>query len=70
MSPFGAWLLVFRQFYYTITREEIFYFVTKICRIYAAIGVSQTPNYFLSFERSKKRCKIKVFAPCHYEVKN
>ena len=29
MSPFGAWLLVSGQFYYTITREEMFYFVIK-----------------------------------------
>ena len=44
MSPFGAWLLVSEQLHYITNREEIFYFVEKICRIYAACGVSQTPN--------------------------
>ena len=34
MSPFGAWFLVSRQFYYTITREEIFNFVTKKCAVF------------------------------------
>ena len=30
---------------FTINLEEIFYFGNKKCRIYAAFGVSQTPNY-------------------------
>lgn len=33
----------FWQFYYTINREEIFYFASKKYRIYADFGVSQTP---------------------------
>ena len=47
MSPFGAWLLVYEQLHYITNREEIFYFVEKICRIYAACGVSQTPIFNL-----------------------
>ena len=38
------WLIVSSQLYFTINLEEIFYFGNKKCRIYAAFGVSQTPN--------------------------
>jgi hypothetical protein len=34
---------LFGHFYYTITERRYFNFVTKICRIYAECGVSQTP---------------------------
>ena len=35
--------MVFSQLYYTISVRSYFIFVTKMCRIYAACGVSQTP---------------------------
>ena len=38
------WLIVSGQLYFTINLEEIFYFNNKKCRIYAALGVSQTPK--------------------------
>ena len=38
--------LVFRQLYYTISVRSYFIFRSKKCRIYAACGVSQTPNFF------------------------
>jgi hypothetical protein len=37
-------LMVFNQLYFTINREEIFYFDNKKFRIYASFGVLQTPN--------------------------
>jgi hypothetical protein len=42
-KAYQDWLIVSRQFYFTINLEEIFYFCNKKCRIYAAYGVSQTP---------------------------
>jgi hypothetical protein len=45
MSPFGAWFMVSVQLHYITNREEIFDFINKKCRIYAACGVSQTPIY-------------------------
>ena len=44
MSPFGAWFMVSEQLHYITSREDIFYFNNKKYRIYAALGVSQTPN--------------------------
>ncbi len=38
-------MIVFRQLYFTINLEEIFYFGNKK-RIYAAFGVSQTPKKY------------------------
>lgn len=35
--------MVSSQFYYTISVRSYFIFATKICRIYTACGVSQTP---------------------------
>jgi hypothetical protein len=29
ISPFGGWIIVFSQLYFTISREEIFYFGNK-----------------------------------------
>lgn len=34
----------FSQLYYTISDEELFVLDNKKCRIYAACGLSQTPN--------------------------
>lgn len=50
---FGVWLLVFRQLHYITNREEIFIF-NKKCRIYAALGVSQTPKEKQINVRSKE----------------
>ena len=47
------WLIVSRQFYFTINLEEIFYFCNKKCRIYAAYGVSQTPKSKHKYKRSQ-----------------
>jgi hypothetical protein len=41
-----AWFLVSGQLYYTISSEGLFVFGNKKCRIYAALGVLQTPNYY------------------------
>ena len=46
-SFLGWWLMVFCQLYYTIPGEELFVLGDKKCRIYAACGVSQTPNVFV-----------------------
>ena len=40
--------MVFSQLYYTISVRSYFIFVTKMCRIYAACGVSQTPSVCLN----------------------
>ena len=50
----------FSQLYFTINLEEIFYFNNKKCRIYAAFGVSQTPNVNLSRKESTWKVKIKA----------
>ena len=44
ISPLGGLVDSFSQLYFTINLEEIFYFNNKKCRIYAVLGVSQTPN--------------------------
>jgi hypothetical protein len=36
-------MMVFSQLYFTISREEIFYFVNKKMPYFAAFGVLQTP---------------------------
>ena len=43
ISPLGGLVDSFSQLYFTINLEEIFYFNDKKHRIYAVIGVSQTP---------------------------
>lgn len=43
-SPFGSWLMVFSNSIVPQSSEEMFYFTTKISRIFTGFGVSQTPN--------------------------
>lgn len=46
--------MVSEQLHYTTNREEIFIFSNKKCRIYAACGVSQTPNQIKMMEGAVK----------------
>ena len=64
-SPFLKvdWLIVSSQLYFTINLEEIFYFGNKKCRIYAAFGVSQTPNECY-LERRKISYEIEAKTTC------
>lgn len=69
ISPLGGRLIVSSQLYFTINREEIFYFINKKCRIYAAFGVSQTPKKYVDVEELTQTIvneyikKIVVYAP-------
>ena len=56
ISPLGGLVDSFSQLYFTINLEEIFYFNDKKYRIYAVIGVSQTPR--VHNEKKEK------FVPC------
>ena len=47
ISPLGGLVDSFSQLYFTINLEEIFYFNNKKCRIYVALGVSQTPKWIM-----------------------
>jgi len=47
MSPFGMWFMVLFNSIISQTERRFLYSEAKKCRIYTALGVSQTPNKYI-----------------------
>lgn len=55
---------MFGHFYYTITERRYFILQQKICRIYAALGVSQTPMFITEqIGEDNDRDLVKIVLP-------
>jgi hypothetical protein len=64
ISPFGGWWMVFSQLYFTISREEIFYFGNK--KMLYLCGFWRFAN---AYKIDKKEEKLKSSYPALFSIR-